>query len=137
VCERARAPAHWRGKAVPPSQPPRPQVLLPFVSSTISLGERRASFQLPVTGSKSCDKKMCLFIPKYLDNPQFHMCVQGGAGTRSIQLEGHTDITLVVKVNLRAQVVLRAGDTLPKLQRSGPGPFSFSLPRISFSRALD
>lgn len=80
---------------------------------------------------------MCLFIPKYLDNPQFHMCVQGGAGTGSIQLEGHTDITLGMKVNLRAQVVHRAGGTLPKLQRSGPVPFSLSLPRTSFSRALE
>lgn len=104
---------------------------LSSMAAAVSLGERRASFQLPVSGSKSCDKKMCLFIPKYLDNPQFHVCVQGGAGTGSIQLEGHTDITLVVKVNLRTQVVRRAGDTLRKLQRSGPFPFhSLCLARL-------
>lgn len=114
---------HWRGGAVLLSQPPRPQVLLSFGSSTVSSEERRASFQLPVTGSRSSDKKMCLFIPKYLNNPQFHMCVRGGAGTGSIQLEGHADITLDVKVNLRTQVVRRAGDTLLRPQRSGQHSF--------------
>ena len=51
------------------------------------------------------------------------MCVRGGAGTGSIQLEGHADITFDVKVNLRAQVVSRAEDTLARPQ--GCGQYSF------------
>lgn len=51
------------------------------------------------------------------------MCVRGGAGTGSIQLEGHADITLDVKVNLRAQVVSRAEVTFPRPQRSGQYSF--------------
>lgn len=62
----------------------------------------RTSFQLPVTCLGSSDKKMCLFISKYLNNRQFHACVgEGGrAGTGGTQLEGHADIKLNVKVNL-------------------------------------
>jgi hypothetical protein len=65
------------GVEASPSQPPSPWVLLPLVSGTAGSGERGASFQLPVTGSGSSDKKMCLFIPKYLNNHQFHVCVGG------------------------------------------------------------
>lgn len=50
----------------------------------------RTSFQLPVICLGSSDKKMCLFISKYLNNRQFHACVGegGGRGQVALNLKG-------------------------------------------------